>query len=154
MGVPILTILGIASYRLLMASQHHFAVEVTQSAIALTLGVLFIAQVLIFVTATPTVLQRGGWRALVTDQPQGASFSLICPGVGLFVLGMFLVSNGLAPLGLLSGVGLTMSYSFLAMIQIATLALFAYLLIYAMPGKHRRMHQAPQTATANPNPRT
>jgi len=154
MGVPILTILGIASYRLLMASQHHFAVEVTQSAIALTLGVLFIAQVLIFVTATPTVLQRGGWRALVTEQPQGASFSLICPGVGLFVLGMFLVSNGLAPLGLLSGVGLTMSYSFLAMIQIATLALFAYLLIYAMPGKHRRMHQAPQTATANPNPRT
>jgi len=146
MGVPILTILGIASYRLMMAGQHHFAVELEQTIIAATLSVLFVAQILIFVVATPTVLRRGGWRTLVTKQPQGASFSLICPGVGLFVLGMFLVSNGLAPLGLLSEFGLTLSYSVLAVVQLVTLVLFAYLLIYAMPGKHLKRSPATQHA--------
>lgn len=140
MGVPILTVLGIASYRLMMAGQHHFSVEITQFTVTATLAGLFIAQVLIFLVATPKVTQRGGWRALVTEQPQGASFSLICPGVGFFVLGMFLVSNGLVPAGLLSGTGLTLSYGFLAMIQVATLVLFAYFMIHAMPGKHRVNH--------------
>lgn len=148
MGVPILTILGIASYRLMMAGQHHFDVDISPSVITVTLAVLFMAQILIFLVATPTVLQRDGWRTLVTQQPQGASFSLICPGVGLFVLGMFLVSHGLAPTGLLSGTGLTISYATLAFIQIATLALFAYLLIYAMPGKHRSRQNSPRQATA------
>jgi membrane protein YdbS with pleckstrin-like domain len=137
MGVPILTILGIASYRLMMAGKHHFAIDITPAAVTTTLAALFVAQVLIFLVATPKVLQRGGWRTLVTDQPQGASFSLICPGVGLFVLGMFLVAHGLAPSGLLSDTGLMISYGLLAMVQVTTLALFAYLLIYAMPGKRR-----------------
>lgn len=137
MGVPILTILGIASYRLMMAGRHHFALDVTQGVVTVTLAALFIAQILIFLVATPKLIQRGGWRTLVTEQPQGASFSLICPGVGLFVLGMFLVSHGLVPAGLLSGVAVTISYGLLAAIQMATLTLFAYLLIYAMPGKRR-----------------
>lgn len=147
MGVPILTILGIATYRVMMAGKHHFALELGQGLVTATLGVLFVAQILIFLVATPTLMRSGGWRALVSEQPQGASFSLICPGVGLFVLGMFLVSNGLIPMGWLSGTSATIAYSALAMIQVATLALFAYLLINAMPGKHKKLgaprHHAP-----------
>ena len=138
MGVPILTVLGIALYRVMMAGKHHFAVDLDQGIIAATLGILFLAQALIFLMATPTVIRAGGWRTLVSEQPQGSSFSLVCPGVGLFVLGMFLVSKGLIPLGWLQGFSATIAYSVLAIVQALTLTLFAYLLINAMPGKHKR----------------
>lgn len=142
MGVPILTVLGIAIYRVMMASKHHFDVELGQGVITATLGILFLSQILIFLVATPTIKRAAGWRTLVSEQPQGASFSLICPGVGLFVLGMFFVSNGLIPLGWLEGNLASAAYGALAVIQAATLLLFAYLLINAMPGKHRRAKQS------------
>jgi len=135
MGVPILTVLGIAGYRLMMASQHHFGMVLAQGFISATLALIFMAQVLIFVMATPTLLRRGGWRTLVAEQPQGASFSLICPGVGLFVLGMFLVSNGLIPLGWLNTQSAAIAYTGLGLIQAVTLGLFIYLLLKAMPTK-------------------
>ncbi|UOD51066.1 TsoY family (seleno)protein [Orrella daihaiensis] len=144
MGVPILTVLGIAAYRVMMAGKHHFEVTIGQSTVTAILGILFLAQILIFFIATPTLKQTGGWRTLVSEQPQGASFSLICPGVGLFVLGMFFISNGLVPLGWLPESATTVAYGVLAVIQAATLALFAYLLINAMPGKHR-LRQRPAT---------
>lgn len=142
MGVPILTVLGIAVYRVMMAGKHHFDIELGQGVVTATLGILFLSQLLIFLVATPTLLRSGGWRTLVSEQPQGSSFSLICPGVGLFVLGMFLVSNGLIPSGWLQGASATVAYSVLAVIQAATLVLFAYLLINAMPGKHKRRRLA------------
>lgn len=150
MGVPILTVLGIAIYRVMMAGEHHFNIDLGQGLITTTLGLLFVSQILIFLVATPTVMRSGGWRTLVSEQPQGASFSLICPGVGLFVLGMFLVSNGLIPMGWLHGTSATVAYSLLALIQIATLALFAYLLVNAMPGKHKssRLHGQGQRTVA------
>lgn len=139
MGVPILTILGIAAYRLMKAGQHHFHIPVTESAIAWMLGLAFLGQVLIFVYATPAIGRHGGWRALIKEQPQAASFSLICPGVGLFVLGMFFVSNGLIPMGwLTSSTAITATYGALGVIQLATLGLFVYLLLNAMPVKQRK----------------
>lgn len=137
MGVPILTVLGIAVYRIMMAGKHHFDLPVGISLITATLAAIFLSQILIFLVATPTLLRRGGWRTLIAEQPQAASFSLICPGVGLFVLGMFLVSNGLIPSGLLSPSSATAAYTALGVLQAATVALFAYLLVKAMPGKRR-----------------
>jgi hypothetical protein len=145
MGVPILTILGIATYRMMMAGKHHFDLPIAQGVVTAMLSGIFIAQILIFIVATPTLARAGGWRTLVTEQPQAASFSLICPGVGLFVLGMFLVSNGLIPSGWLEGSSAGIAYGALAMIQAATLVLFAFLLIHAMPGKHRRLGSAKAT---------
>lgn len=142
MGVPILTILGIAAYRLMKAGQHHFDVPVTDGAIAVMLGLAVLGQVLIFLFAIPAITRQGGWRALIKEQPQAASFSLICPGVGLFVLGMFFVSNGLIPMGwLTSNAAITAAYGVLSLIQLATLGLFVYLLLNALPVKRRKPHR-------------
>lgn len=139
MGVPILTILGIATYRLMKAGQHHFDVPVTESAIAWMLGLAFLGQVAIFLFATPAISRHGGWRTLIMEQPQAASFSLICPGVGLFVLGMFFVSNGLIPMGwLTNAMAISATYSALGVIQLLTLGLFIYLLLNAMPFKRQK----------------
>ena len=142
MGVPILTVLGIATYRLLMASHHNFGLQISTELIGITLGLLFIGQVLIFLVATPKLVRLGGWQTLVRALPQGASFSLICPGVGLFVLGMFFVSKGLIPMGFLGSHAATVAYALLGFLQLLTLALFVYFLLYAMPGRARERKQA------------
>ena len=74
-----------------------------------------------------------GWRYLVNDEPQAASFSLICPGVGLFVLGMFVVFRALIPMGVLDAVSMWLPLSFLLVLQIATFGLFIRLMQSAMP---------------------
>ena len=142
MGVPILTILGIAAYRLMKAGQHHFHVPVTETAITWMLGLALLGQVLIFAFAMPAISRHGGWRTLIQEQPQAASFSLICPGVGLFVLGMFFVSNGLIPMGwLTNSLAITATYGALGIIQLATLGLFVYLLLNATPANRRKTHK-------------
>lgn len=138
MGVPILTVLGIATYRVMVGNTHHFGITIGQDVIAGVLATIFISQILIFMLATPTFIRTGGWLTLMAREPQGASFSLICPGVGFFVLGMFVVAKGLTPLGWLSDSWVIVVYCFLGSIQLVTLAMFAYLIIHAMPGKHKR----------------
>lgn len=142
MGVPILTVLGIAAYRLLMAGNHHFGLSVDTWVVTLMFGVLFIAQVLIFLYATPKIARHGGWQTLVQQSPQGASFSLICPGVGFFVLGMFLVSKGLLGPELIGSTLASGLYGLLAVIQITTIGLFVYLLLYAMPTQKCKLKPA------------
>jgi len=132
-GVPILTILGIAAYRLLMAGKHHFEMNLGAWSITALLATIFLTQLLIFIIVTPKLIRHAGWQTLVKADPQGASFSLICPGVGLFVLGMFLVSKGLLATGLITATLAMGLFGLLALIQIATLGLFVYLLLYAMP---------------------
>lgn len=144
MGVPILTVLGITSYRLMMAGNHHFGLQLGTGSIATVLGILFVAQLLIFSVAAPKVHQHGGWRTLVIEQPQAASFSLICPGVGLFVLGMFFVSKGLIPMGVLSQTGISIAYGALGVIEATTLAIFVYFLLYAMPGRSKMIKSGSQ----------
>lgn len=149
MGVPILTVLGITSYRLMMAGNHHFGLQIGNGSIAAVLGILFVAQILIFGFAAPKVHQHGGWRTLVIEQPQAASFSLICPGVGLFVLGMFFISKGLIPMGVLSQTGISIAYGVLGVIEATTLAIFVYFLLYAMPQKSKMVKPGNQH-TAKP----
>jgi hypothetical protein len=106
------------------------------------LGLALLGQVLIFAFATPAITRHGGWQALIKEQPQAASFSLICPGVGFFVLGMFFVSNGVIPMGwLTNSIAITATYGVLGMIQLATLGLFVYLLLNAMPVNRRKTHK-------------
>jgi uncharacterized membrane protein len=76
-----------------------------------------------------------GWRYLVSDHPQAASFSLICPGVGAFVLGMFIVFRALMPLEILNTTTQWILLLPLLALQLATIGLFLRLLKTAMPGR-------------------
>jgi hypothetical protein len=144
MGVPILTVLGIAAYRLLKAGQHHFGLPIDDSWIVAVLGMALITQVLIFLWAAPRVLKFAGFRTLVLSAPQGSSFSLICPGVGLFVMSMFFAANAMSLATQLPDWVPIATYSALAVIQGATRALFVHLLLNAMPRKKtRRFYRTP-----------
>ena len=76
-----------------------------------------------------------GWDYLVKEQPQAASFSLICPGVGAFVLGMFVVFKALLPLEVVNVDTRWIPLLPLLILQLATIGLFLRLLLAAMPKK-------------------
>ena len=78
--------------------------------------------------------RNNGWRFLVEKSPQAASFSLICPEVGFFVLSMFLVFRALMPLGILDTTTQWFLLVPLAALQISTIILFVRLMRSALPG--------------------
>jgi len=77
--------------------------------------------------------RNSGWQYLVTESPQAASFSLICPGVGIFVLGMFVVFRALVPLEVVDSVTLWLPLMLLIVLQLASFGLFIRLMRKAMP---------------------
>ena len=137
MVVPIATVLGIAAYRLMMTGNHHFAAGIESYTVMLVLGAFFVFQLVVFALGLPVILQTGGWKELVRNNPQAASFSLVCPGVGLFVMGMFFVSNGLLANQMIGSAGAIVAYGLLATIQLLTLGLFVYLLATGLPTTKR-----------------
>lgn len=148
MAVPITTVLGIAVYRLLMAGNHHFGLGASSTTIALVLGFLFSFQLLVFIVGVPVIHRSGGFKELLRTNPNGASLSLVCPGVGLFVLGMFFVTKGLAEPGFISAFIATTLYTLLGVVQALTLTLFIYLLMSAMP----RTNSTEQVRSTTHNP--
>ncbi len=133
MAVPIATVLGIAAYRLMMAGNHHFAADIQPGTVMLVLGAFFAFQLLVFVFGLPLVLSTGGWKELVRNNPQASSFSLVCPGVGLFVMGMFFVSHGLVAQQVISPMQAIVAYILLGLVQLATTGIFVYLLARGLP---------------------
>ena len=133
MAIPISTILGIACYRLLMSAQHVWEINLGDVVPAAVLLIFMSVQLFFYLLGRAVMNRNHGWRYLVNDEPQAASFSLICPGVGLFVLGMFVVFRALIPMGVLDAVTMWLPLSFLLVLQIATFGLFIRLMQSAMP---------------------
>lgn len=135
MAIPISTVLGIAVYRLMMGAQHVWGAAVGQVLPAVTLLVFMAVQVFFYLLGRAVMQRNQGWRYLVTDHPQAASFSLICPGVGAFVLGMFVVFRALMPLEILNSSTQWILLMPLLLLQLATIGLFLRLMRTAMPGQ-------------------
>ena len=133
MAIPISTILGIAAFRLLMSAQHVWGVQVGKVLPAAVLLLFMSVQLFFYLLGRAVMNRNNGWHYLVTEQPQAASFSLICPGVGLFVLGMFVVFRGLEPLEVVNSLTIWIPLTFLMVLQIATFGLFVRLMRTAMP---------------------
>ncbi len=135
MAIPISTVLGIAVYRLMMGAQHVWGAAVGQVLPAVTLLVFMAVQVFFYLLGRAVMQRNQGWRYLVTDHPQAASLSLICPGVGAFVLGMFVVFRALMPLEILNSSTQWILLMPLLLLQLATIGLFLRLMRTAMPGQ-------------------
>ncbi len=99
--IPILTVVGIAIYRLNMALAHHFDAEWAAGSIFAFLTTLFAIQ-LLFGLLGYGVMKRVGYFARFVDGPEKSpgAYTLICPGVALFVAGNFLVNAGLVNIGI------------------------------------------------------
>lgn len=133
MAIPISTILGIAAFRLLMSAQHVWGAQVGNVLPAAVLLLFMSVQVFFYLLGRAVMNRNNGWKYLVTEAPQAASFSLICPGVGLFVLGMFVVFRALEPLSVVDSVTMWLPLMVLLVLQLATFGLFARLMRKAMP---------------------
>ncbi|MBJ7536178.1 TsoY family (seleno)protein [Marinomonas transparens] len=90
MLVPILTLLGITWVRLSHGLEHHFGVEGSAGSLFLPLTIIFMLQLGVL-TLGYKVMKANNYLAsyLHGDKESPISFGLVCPGVALFVMGMF-----------------------------------------------------------------
>jgi hypothetical protein len=101
--IPILTLLGIAALRVSHGLAHGFDQPISQAWMFVMLSSLLSLQ-LMFGLLGYTVMKRIGYFRdyLHGDQRHPGSYALICPGVALFVFGMFFVHVGLVKNGLIA----------------------------------------------------
>lgn len=90
MLVPIMTLLGIEWVRMQHGLSHHFAAPIVQSKLFIMLTSIFMLQLDIMLLGY-RVMQLNGYlkENFTGEQHNPISFGLICPGVAIFVMGMF-----------------------------------------------------------------
>lgn len=100
--IPIITVSGIALYRLSMAIHHNFGMHIEPIQSLGLLTVLISIQLLFAVLGYAVMKRLGYFDAYVFGKEKSAgSFALICPGVAGYVLGFFFIHIGLVGTGLL-----------------------------------------------------
>jgi len=123
--IPILTLLGIATLRITHGLSHGFEVDTPRPWLFVLLSSMLSLQ-LLFGLLGYTVMKRIGYFRdyLHGTERHPGSYALVCPGVALFVFGMFFVHIGLVQNGLIEP--LSMAYFValapLVLLQVMTLA--------------------------------
>ena len=99
--IPIITVVGIALYRLTMGMHHNFDLH-TADIKALALFATLMSVQTLFAILGFKVMQRLGYFAeyLYGSGKSVGSFALICPGVATFVMSFFFIHKGLIDNGL------------------------------------------------------
>ena len=125
MLVPIMTLLGIEWVRMQHGLSHLFAAPVTQGRLFVVLSGIFMLQIGVILLGYRVMQLNGYLKAhLQGEERNPVSFGLICPGVALFVMGMFWwhlvwVQSGIVtPFGAVYWLGV----GILAVVQFLTLA--------------------------------
>lgn len=100
--IPIITVAGLALYRLTMGMEHNFGVHHQPVETLVFFAVLVSIQVL-FALLGYNVMRKLGYfsQYLYGKAKSAASFALICPGVAAYVLAFFFIHKGLVATGLL-----------------------------------------------------
>lgn len=101
--IPIVTLLGISWIRLSLGMARGFELSEARTSLFVFVAVLLSVQ-LLFGLIGWTVMRRLGYFSNFVWGTQGnaGTFSLICPGVALFVFGFFFLSFGLVRSGLVT----------------------------------------------------
>lgn len=90
MLVPIMTLLGIEWVRMQHGLSHHFATPLVQSKLFIMLSSIFMLQLGVMALGYRVMQLNGYLKAhFQGEQHSPISFGLICPGVAIFVMGMF-----------------------------------------------------------------
>ncbi|MEE9313164.1 MAG: hypothetical protein V3V02_00815 [Rhizobiaceae bacterium] len=121
--IPFITVVGIAIFRMFKSLDHNFGVEWANGSIFSFLMMLFAIQ-LVFGFLGFVVMKRVGYYGhyVSGEAISPGAFTLICPGVSIFVFANFVINPGLAGLGVvdqLSYVHLAL-YVPLVLVQIKT----------------------------------
>ncbi len=130
MLVPIMTLLGIEWVRMQHGLSHHFAAQVEPGRLFMMLTAIFMLQLGIILLGYKVMQLNGYLKAHFRgDLRHPVSFGLICPGVALFVMGMFwwhliwVASGIVAAFSPVYWLGITA----LAIVQLLTLAALLHL---------------------------
>jgi hypothetical protein len=101
-AIPILTIIGITMVRMFFGLSHNFDAHGNVSALFVFTSAVLSMQIM-FGLVGYVVMKRVGYFAdfLNGDQKSPGVYSLICPGVAIFVFGMFFIYYGLIRNGLI-----------------------------------------------------
>ncbi|TPE48238.1 hypothetical protein FJM67_13560 [Maribrevibacterium harenarium] len=103
MLVPILTLLGIAWVRLSHGLAHHFGVASKSGDLFLPLTLIFMTQIGVIILGYKAMKANGYLNSyLHGDKESPISFGLVCPGVALFVMGMFWWHIGFVKTGIVA----------------------------------------------------
>lgn len=124
MLVPILTLLGIEWVRLQHGLSHHFSAHPDGGHMFYWLTVIFTLQIGVMLMGYRVMQVNGYLRQHVSGQERDpVSFGLICPGVALFVMGMFWWHLAWVQTGLVTHFSITywVVLALLAVIQFVTL---------------------------------
>jgi len=99
--IPILTVVGIALFRLTMALDHNFGAPATPAGLFVMTTSIFSLQVLMGLLGWMVMKKAGYFERFVTGPDKSVgSYALVCPGVAFFVFANFLIHKGLIPVGL------------------------------------------------------
>jgi hypothetical protein len=100
--IPILTIIGITFVRLFFGLSHNFNAHGSMSALFVFTSVIVSLQIAFGVVGY-MVMKRIGYfdDYLYGDKKSAGVYSLICPGVAIFVFGMFFIFYGLIKNGII-----------------------------------------------------
>lgn len=100
--IPILTLFGISFIRLSHGLHHHFDVH-TGAAGNFVLTSAFLSLQLLFGGLGYAIMKRNGYYSefVSGERKSPGSYALICPGVALFVFGMFFIHPGLVANGVI-----------------------------------------------------
>jgi hypothetical protein len=121
-GIPILTLTGIAFVRDVFGLGHHFSNDADLKAMLFTLtGFIFALQIIIGLFGY-SVMKKVSYfdKYIHSDKKDPSTYALICPGVAFFVFGMFFIQWGLIFNGVIT------AHSTAHYILIAALALIQY----------------------------
>lgn len=142
--IPIITVIGLALYRLTMGMEHNFGVHHEPVEILVFFAVLVSVQVL-FALLGYNVMRKLGYfsQYLYGKAKSAASFALICPGVAAYVLAFFFIHKGLVTTGLVeqNSIAYLLLIAPLVLLQAKTIATL-FRLNHKMLVKHKALATA------------
>ncbi len=131
-GIPILTIIGIALYRMNMSLAHNFETPWAEGSKFMFLTAIFSLQ-LVFAVIGWAVMKRTRYFETYVTGPQRSpgSLALVCPGVALFVFANFLVNYGLVGIGAVDKFGAVYIALYVPMVALQAVTILAFLRLTA-----------------------
>jgi len=125
--IPIMTLLGITYVRLVHGLDHGFGDPINPASNFVVMAAFLSVQILFGLIGYAVMKELGYFRDYVNgDKANAGAFALICPGVALFVFGVFFLTFGLV------GTGVVDKFSFayylllapFVLVQIKTIQVF------------------------------
>lgn len=100
--IPIMTLVGIAVYRINMAMHHNFNVHTDDISSLIWFSIVVSIQVLFAVIGYNVMKSMGYFKSFINgDEKSPASYALVCPGVAGTVIAFFFLHKGLVLVGAL-----------------------------------------------------